>query len=336
MGRRAIFEGDADCQGFLDLLGTSAARFDVAVHAFVLMGNHFHLLAQTRRPNLSRWMQTFLGAYTAAFQHRHRRVGHGHLFQGRFKSHLVEEQGYFLSVSRYLHLNPVRGQTLGQGDVPERRARLRAYPWSSYPGYAGLGPAAPFVQEHALLAETAANLLPAGVTEAEYRRGYRRHVEAGLLAGVEDPFARLHGQAILGSEAFAQRALDRLSDWRERRRETTGVRRLRPRGIGCDSAPLLPATILEVVAARYGLETATELNAPAGRQRWSEARGVAMTLVHRLCPELGYRRIGELFGGTDYAAVAQRIRRVNLRDAAMELQVPLSELEVVCRRPERT
>lgn len=155
VGRRAIFEEDADCQAFLDLLGDTAARFGVAVHAFVLMGNHFHLLAQTRRPNLSRWMQTFLGAYTAAFQHRHRRVGHGHLFQGRFKSHLVEEQGYFLSVSRYLHLNPARGRLLGRGDVAERRARLRAYPWSSYAGYAGLGAPAPFVHERALLGEDA-------------------------------------------------------------------------------------------------------------------------------------------------------------------------------------
>ncbi len=60
------------------------------------MDNHFHLLAQTRRANLSRWMQWLLAAYTAGFQHRHRRVGHGHLFQGRYKSVVVEAGGYLL------------------------------------------------------------------------------------------------------------------------------------------------------------------------------------------------------------------------------------------------
>ena len=67
---------------------------------------------------------------------RHQVVGL--LFQGRFKSTVIEAEKYLLEVSRYLHLNPVRGMVLGQGTPSERRERLREYRWSSYRGYAGL------------------------------------------------------------------------------------------------------------------------------------------------------------------------------------------------------
>jgi putative transposase len=74
--------------------------------------------------------------YTVFFNRRHGKASH--LFQGRYKSLLVEGGSYLLAVSRYLHLNPVRGRVLGAGDPKERRKRLRDYPWSSYRGYAGL------------------------------------------------------------------------------------------------------------------------------------------------------------------------------------------------------
>jgi hypothetical protein len=70
------------------------------------------------------------------FNRRHKKSGH--LFQGRYKSFLVEGGNYLLGLSRYLHLNPIRGRVIGAGDPKERRKRLRAYPWSSYRGYAGL------------------------------------------------------------------------------------------------------------------------------------------------------------------------------------------------------
>ena len=180
-------------------------------------------------------------------------------------------------------------------------------------------------------------MLPPGATatEAQCRRRYRRHVEAGLLRGVEDPFAQLRGQAILGSESFAQSALDRVADWRERRRETTAVRQLlrakRPASplVATGGLPLTPALVLDAVASRYQV-TAESLAASDQRGRWSEARGVAMVLVHRFFPDLGYRRIGELFGGSDHAAVAQRIRRMRARDEVGRLRHPLRELAAAC------
>jgi REP element-mobilizing transposase RayT len=87
------------------------------------MQNHDHLFVETPEPNLSAGMQYFNGSYTSYFNHRHHRCGH--LFQGRFKGHLIEENGYFLEVSRYIHLNPVRAKMVAS---PEQ------YPWSSYHG----------------------------------------------------------------------------------------------------------------------------------------------------------------------------------------------------------
>ena len=115
------------------------------------MGNHYHLLAQTELPNLGRWMHWLVTSYTVYFNRRHKRVGH--LFQGRYKSIVVEAEGYLLALSRYIHLNPVRGRRLGQGGLTERRARLRAWRWSSYRSYAGLSRPEGMVSEELILGE---------------------------------------------------------------------------------------------------------------------------------------------------------------------------------------
>ena len=133
--RQPVFRDERDCARFLELLTESAQRFEAAILCFVLMGNHFHLVAQTRRPNLRRWMHWLLVSYTMYFNRRHR--SSGHLFQGRYQSFLVQEGDYLLGLSRYVHLNPVRGLRLGRGNPTERRKRLRGFKWSSYRGYAG-------------------------------------------------------------------------------------------------------------------------------------------------------------------------------------------------------
>lgn len=115
-------------------------------------------------------------SYTVYFNWRHGRSGH--LFQGRYKSFVVEGGEYLLGLSRYLHLNPVRGAVAGAGTPVQRRARLRAYPWSSYRGYAGLGKRYPFVEEDLVLGELRAG----GKSE---RLGYRRFVNGRACSGAK-------------------------------------------------------------------------------------------------------------------------------------------------------
>src|SRR5438093_6105807 len=199
--RQPVFRDERDCARFLELLSESAQRFEAAILCFVLMGNHFHLVAQTRRPNLRRWMHWLLVSYTVYLNRRHRQSGH--LFQGRYKSFLVQGGDYLLGLSRYVHLNPVRGVSLSRGTPVERRKRLRGFKWSSYPGYAGLSAAFPFVQEAMVFGELR------GPGRAERLR-YRRFVEDGLLREIANPFEAVQWQAALGDESFVQKLRDRL------------------------------------------------------------------------------------------------------------------------------
>ena len=104
--RRRIFRDDADHEMFLATVGQCVEQHGLRLHGYCLMPNHYHLLLETPRGNLSRaigWLQT---AYTIRFNVRHQRSGH--LFQGRFKAHLVEADAYAMTLLRYVHLNPVR------------------------------------------------------------------------------------------------------------------------------------------------------------------------------------------------------------------------------------
>ena len=104
--RQEIFLEDEDRRLFLDTLAAVISRFNLHLFAFCLMSNHFHLFLRTPQANLSRAMQWLIGTYTRRFLGRHRRGGH--LFQGRFKAALVADEGHWLNLSLYLHLNPVR------------------------------------------------------------------------------------------------------------------------------------------------------------------------------------------------------------------------------------
>ena len=101
-----IFLTNKDRQIFVDGLADSCDTYNVRLIAYVLMSNHFHLLVQTPQANLSEFMRHFLVTYTVRFNRRNGRTGH--VFQGRFKSLLVDEDAYLLPLSCYIHLNPIR------------------------------------------------------------------------------------------------------------------------------------------------------------------------------------------------------------------------------------
>jgi REP element-mobilizing transposase RayT len=127
--RESIFVDDEDRLRFLKTLGETCERADWEVHAYCLMGNHFHLVLETAKPTLVSGMKWFLGTYTQRFNARHRM--RGHLFAGRYKSLLVDgsDDFYLRVVCDYVHLNPLRAGMLGEG------MSLADYAWSSYPEY---------------------------------------------------------------------------------------------------------------------------------------------------------------------------------------------------------
>ncbi len=103
--RRAVFREDRDRELYLERLEHYQKRFGFRVYAYCLMTNHIHLAVETGKVPLSRIMLGLQGSYTQAFNRRHGRVGH--LFQGRYKSLVVQKDPYLLALVRYIHENPV-------------------------------------------------------------------------------------------------------------------------------------------------------------------------------------------------------------------------------------
>lgn len=189
--RQALFHGEDDYQRLLAGLEKTVQRTGWEVFTFVWMPNHIHLFFRTPMPNLSQGMQYLLSGYANWYAKRHQRPGH--LFQGRFRGELIEDESYFWNVSRYLHLNPVRGKR-PLVDHP------RDWPWSSYRGYCRRADRLDCVDYDGLLSAWRGEM---GGTNAEH--AYRRFVEAGLKNPPANPFQTAWDGWILGSEAFVKR-----------------------------------------------------------------------------------------------------------------------------------
>ena len=127
VAKRAIFMDDNDRARFVALLADAHKQFDFQIHAYCLMGNHYHLMGHTPRANIAQIMHRIDGVYTQGFNRKYRRDGP--LFRGRYHSVLLTNEAHWMCVSRYVHRNPVEG-----GFV----RRPQDYRWSSYRAYAGL------------------------------------------------------------------------------------------------------------------------------------------------------------------------------------------------------
>jgi len=184
VGRRKTYVDDEDRMLFLKLVGRIVSEGGWFVHAFCVMPNHYHLLCETPRGELSRWMRLLNGPYAQYFNARYKRVGH--LWQGRYKAILVEEGSYFLECSRYIHLNPNRSNLTR----PAER-----YRWSSYRGFIerGVSPVDWVVTEKTLSQFDGS------------RESYREFVEAGRGEKPVSPFERAYAGLVLGGEAYIEK-----------------------------------------------------------------------------------------------------------------------------------
>ena len=180
-GGEEIFVEDEDRQVFLDLLSELLTRHDIICYAYCLMDNHYHLLIETPRSNLSQLMRELNGRYTRFFNKTRRRMGH--VFQGRYKAIIVQKDNYLLELSRYIVLNPVRA---GMIDSPEN------YYWSSY--CASIGQC---VCPEWLAADNL--LISFGNQRKDAVRQYKKYVRQG--AG--QPFSgKISQQTYLGDKSF--------------------------------------------------------------------------------------------------------------------------------------
>ena len=183
--RQAIFFSDLDREQLLATLAESAAQYRVAIHAYVLMDNHLHLLATPPSADaLSRMMQSLGRRYVGWFNARHQRTGT--LWEGRFRAGLIEGERHLLACMRYIELNPVRA---GLCTEPAQ------WPWSSAAHHLGLA-------RNLLIAEHEMYWL-LGNTPFEREHAYREFMAQGVGAAEQARFteAVLRGRPV-ASESF--------------------------------------------------------------------------------------------------------------------------------------
>lgn len=192
--REPIVEDDRDRRAWVEVLGETCERFNWRVHAWCLMGNHYHLLLETPEGNLSRGMRHLNGVWSQCFNRRHRKVSH--VFQGRYKGIIVQRESYLLELARYVVLNPVRAGLVNA---------VHEWPWSSY-GAMLVGSGA----ESPVWLETDWLLAQFSHTRGEAVSRYVDFVRAGV--GLPSVWEQLQAQVFLGSETFLSEMQARLAD----------------------------------------------------------------------------------------------------------------------------
>ncbi len=188
--REAVFFSEQDYRQYLQSLRDFLVRDECRLHAYALMPNHVHLMVETGQTHpIVKPMQSLQTSYTSYINHRYARVGH--VFQGRYRSILVEHDTYALALSRYIHLNPVRAHLV---------ADPAQYQWSSYRAYMTPGREGPgFVTTEYLLAMISPQL-------ERQRNIYRQFVMEGIVSQ-HDLMTEVVGRQFLGSPMFIESAL---------------------------------------------------------------------------------------------------------------------------------
>lgn len=159
--KAAIFDDAEDRLRFLDVFSAAAERYTLRCHSYCLMGNHYHLVLDTPRGNLSDAMKFLNGVYAQSSNWRHNRSGH--LLEGRFVSLLVDNDHYLRNANVYVVLNPVSAGIA---------ASARDWPWSSYGATAGLVPPPAFLDLDWI------DRVFGGPTREESQRRYREFINA--------------------------------------------------------------------------------------------------------------------------------------------------------------
>jgi REP-associated tyrosine transposase len=183
--RQPIFLAPEDYARYRDWLAEAAARAGCAIHAYVLMTNHVHLLATpSRADSLPRMMQSLGRRYVRYINAAHRRSGT--LWEGRYRAAPIDGEAYFLACCRYIELNPVRAGMV---------RRPRDYRWSSYRAHA-LGGADALVADHPLYRALGRT---AGERQAAYRALFRGGLDEAFVAALRHA---TNGGWALGDERF--------------------------------------------------------------------------------------------------------------------------------------
>jgi len=270
--REKIFYSNRDKEVFLKRLKEMLIKYTITCHAYCLMDNHYHLFIKTTKPNLSQGIHYLNSAYANWFRNKHQITGP--LFQGRFKSILVDVDNYALMLSAYIHLNPLRAGIIRQ---------LEDYPWSSYLDYSNLRKS-PITDPSFVL-----NLIDSNTLKAIKK--YRNYLIENQ--DMKDPMKESYHRIALGSTTFIEKIKEKI-DYQGRKRDIPST--CFPSKYDVDTIILKMTQVLYI-----------EKNIIFDKKRGNLYRPLAIYLIKRFTP-LSLSEIGKIFK-MDYSAVSQAAKR---------------------------
>jgi len=287
---------DDDYTLFINTLFEVCHAYNIVLLAFSLMPNHFHLFLHTTEANLSRFMQRLQSTFAIRYNLKHQQVGH--LFQGRFKSQVVDSTAYACVLSRYIHLNPVNTSHYADYSLEDKADLLKNYPWSSLSYYLNPSAAAdiPWLDTQEVLSHF-------GSDADEQVRNYTQYLEQSLAVSSDDirgaVFDEVVEQSIIGSDEFVDSIKDLLYD----------SRNTHPLARKILSIPLdtLETSLLSIPGIAYA-----DLHA-RGRGK-TAVRNTALFLASLVSvSKVSLTEIGRYYGGLTVSSVSRIIQKVKSR-----------------------
>ena len=308
--RKNIFLCDDDYQKFLEELADSCEKYNVEIHSYVLIPNHFHFFLKTNEANLSRFMHRQLTSYTNWFNWKYERVGH--LFQGRYKSIVIDNNNYGTEITRYIHLNPVRTRQNFKLNLREKRKYLKKYKWSSYLEIIGLKSQSPFLY----IDET---LDKFGLNRKEQIKEYIQFIDEGITKNLKSPLKNVVAQSVLGSNLFVREIQKKLNIGQKYDADTNKLRKQ-------SSLPI--EKILEIVCQEYNINKKVIIKQCKDRYG-TEARSVIFYLAAKYCVGMmTLNQIAKSMGcqrGWSVTLAVKRVKKLKKQDK--ELFKKLERLE---------
>lgn len=275
--RKEIFNNESDKAKFIDYLKQAFERFKVIIHVYCLMDNHYHLLMETPQANLSKAMHFINSGYTMFYNKKYRRTGH--LFQGRYKSILVDKDNYATALSSYIHLNPVRAKIVKS---PEE------FIWSSYRYYVNT------ISANQQFLNTDLILGYFDKEEEVAKNKYREFVERYREEKVKDPLSEAVEGTILGNPEFIKWIKEGFVNIRKSDRELTIIKRLKDEN-----------TTVNTIKERIKEE---------GFKSEKLRKSIEIYLIHKYT-EKGLKDIQKFYPELSISGISQTHRRLELKRA---------------------
>lgn len=279
--RRQTYFAKSDYEKFKEYLREAQEKYRYMLHCYVLMNNHYHLLIETPNANLSKIMHYINGSYTNYINIKRKRSGH--LFQGRYKAILIDQDSYLLELSRYIHLNPVRAKMVNK---PEE------YPFSSYRSYI-------FAERDNLVyRDRIWGMI--SKKKADGANRYRTFVNRAVGLRSENVLKDVYGGMILGKASFIREILGRFKEEDLQKEEISNRRFLK--------IQYEEEAIVQAICRYFDITREQVVKSSRENAENRNARNIGIYLIKKYTG-MTNRQLGELFGGISYSAVAKAHHR---------------------------